>query len=116
MARTDEDREFRLRPTKPRVVRNEGAAWSNGFKLLVHYARSSRKTSNRGAGGKGKGSRPYHQRCAIRVTYLKNRTRGQWRAHGRYLARESATFENDAKAVGFSKGNEAVEIARQFAT
>jgi type IV secretory pathway VirD2 relaxase len=114
MARTDEDREFRLRPTKPRVVRNEGPAWSNGFKLLMHYARSSRKTSNRGAGGKGKGTRPYHQRCAIRVTYLKNRIRGQWRAHGRYLARESATFENDAKAVGFNRDSSGVDIASQL--
>ena len=47
MARTDEEREFRLRPPKPRVTRNEGAAWSNGFKLLMHYARSSRKEQPR---------------------------------------------------------------------
>jgi type IV secretory pathway VirD2 relaxase len=114
MARTDEDGEFRLRPTKPRVVRNEGAAWSNGFKLLMHYARSSRKTSNRSVGGKGKGTRPYHQRCAIRVTYLKNRIRGQWKTHGRYLARESATFDNDAKAVGFNRESDGVDIARQL--
>jgi type IV secretory pathway VirD2 relaxase len=113
MARTDEDREFRLRPPKPRLVRNEGAAWSNGFKLLMKYARSSRKTSNRGAGGKGKGSRPYHQRCAVRVTYLKNRIRGQWRAHGRYLARESATFDNDARGAGFDRGSD-VDIARRL--
>ena len=83
MARTDDDREFRLRPPKPRIARNEGAAWSNGFKLLMHYARSSRKTGNRAPGGKGKGPRPYHQRCAIRVTYLNNKIRGQWKAHGR---------------------------------
>ena len=80
----------------------------------MHYARSSRKTSNRGAGGKGKSTRPYHQRCAIRVTYLKNRIRGQWRAHGRYLARESATFDSDAKAVGFNLENSGVDIARQL--
>jgi len=78
----------------------------------MHYARSSRKTGNRAPGGKGKGPRPYHQRCAIRVTYLKNKTRGQWKAHGRYLARESATFKNDAEAVGFSRENEAADIAR----
>ncbi len=95
MARTDDDREFRLRPPKPRITRNEGAAWSNGFKLLMHYARSSQKTGNRAPGGKGKTDRPYHQRCAVRVTYLKNKVRGQWKAHGRYLARESAAFEND---------------------
>jgi hypothetical protein len=55
MARTDDEREFRLRPPKPRVTRNEGAAWSNGFKLIMHYARSSRKTGNRAPGGKGHG-------------------------------------------------------------
>jgi hypothetical protein len=80
----------------------------------MHYARSSRKTGNRAPGGKGKGARPYHQRCAIRVTYLKNKIRGQWKAHGRYLARESATFENDAKPVGFSRETEGVDIAGQL--
>ena len=77
----------------------------------MHYARSSRKASNRAPGGKGKGPRPYHQRCAIRVTYLKNKVRGQWKAHGRYLARECAAFENDAKPVGFSRDAEGVDIA-----
>jgi type IV secretory pathway VirD2 relaxase len=114
MAQTDDGREFRLRPPKPRVTRNEGAAWSNGFKLVMHYARSSRKTSNRAPGGKGKAVRPYFQRCAVRVTYLKNKVRGQWKAHGRYLARESATFENDAKPVGFSREIEGVDIAGQL--
>jgi type IV secretory pathway VirD2 relaxase len=111
MARTDDDREFRLRPPKPRVARNEGAAWSSGFRLLMHYARSSRKAGNRSPGGKGKGPRPYHQRCAIRVTYLKNKVRGQWKAHGRYLARESAAFEDNAKPVGFNRETAGVDIA-----
>ena len=111
MARTDDEREFRLRPPKPRLTRNEGAAWSNGFKLIMHYARSSRKTGNRAPGGKGKAARPYYQRCAVRVTYLKNKVRGQWKAHGRYLARESAIFESDAKPVGFSRESDGVDIA-----
>ncbi len=83
----------------------------------MHYARSSRQASNRGVGGKGKATRPYHQRCAVRVTYLKNQVRGQWRAHGRYLARESAipaTPDNDAKAVGFNQENSGIDIARQL--
>jgi len=114
MARTDGERKTRLRPRKPRVRRNEGATWSSGFKLLMHYARMSRKTGNRGTAGKGKGTCSYHQRCAVRVTYLNNKTRGQWQAHGRYLARESATFENDAKAVGFNRENDGIDIARQL--
>src|SRR5271168_1041067 len=115
MARTDDERKVRLRPPKPRRPTDERIAWSSGFKLLMHYARSSRKTRNRGAsGGKGRSTRPYLQRCAVRVTYLNNRTRGQWKAHGRYLARESATFENDAKAVGFSSGSNVIDIAAQL--
>jgi type IV secretory pathway VirD2 relaxase/Arc/MetJ-type ribon-helix-helix transcriptional regulator len=114
MSGDDDEREMRLRPPKPRVTRNEGAAWSHGFKLLMHYARSSRMKGNRAPGGKGKAVRPYHQRCAIRVTYLKNKIRGQWKAHGRYIAREGATFENDAKAVGFSRETEPVDIAGQL--
>ena len=115
MARTDDEREIRLRPRKPRLRRNEGAAWSSGFRLLMHYARTSRSAGNRAAaGGKTRAASSYHQRCAVRVTYLNNKTRGQWKAHGRYLARASATFENDAKAVGFSRESNAIDIAAQL--
>jgi len=114
MARTDGERKTRLRPPKPRAPRNERAAWSSGFKLLMHYARMSRKTGNRGTAGKGKGACSYHQRCAVRVTYLNNKTRGQWQALGRYLARETATFENDAKTVGFNRENDGIDIVRQL--
>jgi NADH:ubiquinone oxidoreductase subunit len=31
-----------------------------------------------------------------------NKTPGQWKAHGHYLARESAMQKQDIKAVGFS--------------
>jgi len=92
MARTDDERKVRLRPPKPRKARSERAVWASGFRLLMHYARSSRKGRNRRASSGKRGNRcPYHQRCAVRVTYLSNKTHGQWKAHGRYLARESAT-------------------------
>src|SRR5271157_3927981 len=114
MARMGHEREWRLRPIKPRVTRNESVAWSNAFKLVMHYARSSRKHSNRAPGGKGKSFRPHYQRCAVRVTYIRNKIRGQWKAHGRYLARESATFENDAKGVGFNREGKDADIAGQL--
>jgi type IV secretory pathway VirD2 relaxase len=50
------------------------------------------------------------------VTYLKNRVRGPWKAHGRYLARETATFENDLKRVGFNDENKHLNIAGHLAT
>jgi len=81
----------------------------------MHYARTSRKTTNRAAaGGKTRSAPAYHQRCAVRVTYLNNRTRGQWKAHGRYLARESATFEHGDKGAGFSRDGGSVDLAERL--
>jgi uncharacterized protein DUF3363/relaxase-like protein len=43
--------------------------------------------------------------------YAKNAVAGQWRAHGRYVARESATHDGDPKAVGFDGRGESIDIA-----
>ncbi len=89
---TVDDKEFRLYPRKPRQrIRDESKAWSIAFKRVMHYARMSRK-KRRGASGSG-AARPrkrFNQRCAVRVIYSRNKTPGQWRAHGRYIMRESA--------------------------
>jgi type IV secretory pathway VirD2 relaxase len=108
----DEEREFRLRPRKP-PARNERAAWASAYKILMHHARmsGSRKSRSGGTGIGPKRTRPYNQRCAVRVMYAKNAVAGQWRAHGRYVARESATHEGDPKAVGFDGRGESIDIA-----
>jgi type IV secretory pathway VirD2 relaxase len=59
-------------------------------------------------------TRPYSQRCAVRVLYSKNTSKGQWRAHGRYVARESATHEGDPGAVGFYTSQEGIHIAARL--
>ncbi len=59
-------------------------------------------------------ARPYSQRCAVRVLYSKNTSKGQWRAHGRYVARDSATHEGDPRAVGFSTSQEGIDIATRL--
>src|SRR5580698_1035000 len=114
MAKNDE-REFRLRPRKP-PARSERAAWASAYKILMHHARmsGSRKRRSVGLGGGLKRARPHNQRCALRVTYAKNTIAGQWRAHGRYVARESATHDGDPKAVGFSTSHEAIDIAARL--
>jgi type IV secretory pathway VirD2 relaxase len=114
MARTDDERKIRLRPPKARRPRDERIAWSSGFKLLMYYARSSRKARNRGTSGGKMACTPYLQRCAVRVTYLNNKTRGQWKAHGRYLARESATHENPVEGVGFGREDQKIDIAARL--
>jgi len=55
--------------------------------------------------------KPYQQRCAVRVTYVGNRTSGQWKAHGRYLSRESATHRAAQREAGFDEAREKVALA-----
>jgi len=58
-------------------------------------------------------SRPYSQRCAVRVMYAKNATRGQWKAHGRYIARESAS-QGRAVEAGFDATERGINIATRL--
>jgi type IV secretory pathway VirD2 relaxase len=46
--------------------------------------------------------------------YAKNTVAGHWRAHGRYVAPESATHEGDSKAVGFDGRGDSIDIAERF--
>jgi type IV secretory pathway VirD2 relaxase len=114
MAKDDEP-EFRLRPRKP-PARKERAAWASAYKILMHHARmsGSRKRRSIGLGTGPKRTRPYNQRCAVRVIYAKNTVAGHWRAHGRYVARESASQEGNPKAVGFDGHGESIDIARRL--
>ncbi|MBN9657150.1 MAG: hypothetical protein J0H49_03175 [Acidobacteria bacterium] len=103
-----EEAAIKLRPRKPRFVRDESKSWSSAFKGLMRIARmtSSRKPSL-SASSAARPRKAHKQRCAIRVTYSPNQVRGQWAAHGRYIARESANSE----AVGFTAEKENVAIA-----
>ena len=59
-------------------------------------------------------SRQFGQRCAIRVTYSPNKSAGQWKAHGYYLARERATEKAEKNAAGFNRTENAVDIAQRL--
>jgi type IV secretory pathway VirD2 relaxase len=88
-------------------------ALASAYKTIIHYARMT--TRRQRSGGQVSGRiRPHFQRCAVRVTYTKNSASGQWRAHGRYVARESATHEGDPRAVGFNATEETIDIAARL--
>ena len=109
----DKERQFRLRPRKP-AARGERRVYASAYKIIMHHARMSGVRRRRVVGfGTATHSRPYSQRCAVRVLYSKNTSEGQWRAHGRYVARESATHEGHP-AAGFSTSQEGIDIARRF--
>jgi type IV secretory pathway VirD2 relaxase len=107
----NDEREFKLRPQKPKAKRSERPerTWAAGFKIVMHYARSSRRMQAKGTSGGGKAPSASRQRCAVRLTYSPNRISGQWRAHGRYIERESATQRLEA-GRGFSATSDAVDV------
>lgn len=105
---------FRLRPQRPRTSPQGDMAWSVALKTVYRYARSSGAAAGKGTSkqpGRGvrSASRTFDQRCAVRVTYSPNRMKGQWRAHGVYIARESAT--QDPSHAGFGHAGREVDVA-----
>lgn len=88
--RIDED-EVRLRPNRaPKGGKGEAQAWSTALRTVLRYAGSSRRSTRKQTSAIPKSSRVFYQRCAVRIMYSANKMPGQWRAHGRYINRESA--------------------------
>ena len=107
-------KEFRLHPRKPRA-RQAGSprTWCSTYILLVRYARQLRAQRYQPKARRPDPSRPYNQRCTVRVMYAKNATRGQWKAHGRYIARESASQARAVEA-GFDAKDRGINIAARL--
>ena len=87
----DGEAEFKIRPRAPRPSRSENQSLSGFRRVMQLFCSSARKAT-----GAPAAPRRFHanQRCAVRVSYSPNKTKGQWRAHGRYLERDSAIGEN----------------------
>ena len=107
-------KEFRLRPRKTRG-RQAGSprAWCSTYLLILRYARELRAQQGKPRTRRPVFSRPYNQRCAVRMMYAKNATRGQWKAHGRYIARESASQARVVEA-GFDATEHGINIAARL--
>lgn len=88
----DEGDDFRVRPNRPHAGgKGEARAWSTALRTVLRYAGTSRRSNkSTGSGSGGGAGRRFNQRCAVRTMYTANKTAGQWRAHGRYIARESS--------------------------
>lgn len=113
---TRDEPKFRLRPRKPpRSGRRGDGAWAVLFKAVIHYARTTRlRRDSRAVRYGARSIRPHSQRCAVRVTYSRNSVRGQWRAHGRYLARDSATGTAKSTEARFDAQGEDIEISNRL--
>jgi type IV secretory pathway VirD2 relaxase len=112
MARTDE-REFRLRPRRPTRSRKGKApvAWATAYVAVMNQAKISRK---RGASQPGRTTKTYSQRCSVRVTYSNRRIKGHWRAHGRYITRDSAAEPGAPPESGFDQSATGINIPEKL--
>ena len=116
-----DERPFRLRPRRPRSGRDEAKVWARGFQQLMRLARMTAKPLAARLGGSPTGQRSFppparhNQRCAVRLTYVGKKTRGQWAAHGRYLVRDSATALRRDGSNAFGSLPEPIDIPRTLA-
>ena len=104
-----DEEQIKLRPPRPKLVRDESKSWSSAFKGLMRIARMT--STRQSAPAPIHPRKPHKQRCAIRVTYSPNHVRGQWAAHGRYIARESANPDG----VGFNMTSDEIAIPAALA-
>jgi type IV secretory pathway VirD2 relaxase len=82
---------------------------------IVQMSKRGRKTGGAHiAGGSGRAQRTFNQRVAVRVSYSANKNPGQWKAHGRYVARESATQGGKASEAGFNATEQNLDIAAKL--
>ena len=106
----DDEHGLQLRPPrKIRRHRDEIRVWSRAFSRVQRLIQMNRRRAH-AAQARTSMRQAYMQRCSVRVTYLKNKSSGQWKAHGRYIQRETATRNQEGKGRGFDATSEAVNI------
>lgn len=109
----------RLRPRKSKHGPNDNPRKYTGvLRSMLRLAQMSKRgqeTRSRyrecGTGGSARAARTFNQRVAVRVSYSANKNPGQWKAHGRYVARESATQGGRAAEAGFNATEQNLNIA-----
>src|SRR5215469_99444 len=117
MANNHKERPIRLRPRRSKRNPNDDprrfAGAFGSFLRLVQMSRRHRTGERRGlpSQSRPKSYHPYGQRVSVRVTYSANKNPGQWKAHGRYIARETATHGGDPSRAGFNATKADIDIA-----
>src|ERR1700693_3907647 len=106
----------RLRPRKSKHGPNDNPRKYIGvlrsMLRLVQMSKRRHETRSRYLdGGSARAPRTFNQRVAVRVNYSANKNPGQWKAHGTYVARESATQGGQAAEAGFNATDQKLDIS-----
>jgi len=104
-----DEKEFRISPRRPPPAAESRVSIPPALGRIYGYARQTVRSVSR-----TKHSHKYQQRCAVRVTYVGNKASGQWKAHGRYLARESATHRTVQRQAGFDEAQQKLDVAHRL--
>jgi type IV secretory pathway VirD2 relaxase len=107
---------IRLRPRRSKHGPNENPRKYTGvlrsmLRIVQMSKRGQKARGTHNAGGTVRSQRTFNQRVAVRVSYSVNKNPGQWKAHGRYVARESATQGGKASEAGFNATVQNLDIA-----
>ncbi len=108
---------IRLRPRKSKHAQNENPRkYVGGLRSVLRLVQMSKRgeethSATRVGGRAARKPPTLHQRVAVRVSYSANKNPGQWKAHGRYVARESATTGGRVAEAGFNASGKNLGIA-----
>ena len=117
---SDEGEKFKIKAQAK--AKNDVQGFSKAFRSLRALTRQSKQNRSGSSSGSSRPSRGFpvaqvgssQQRCSVRLTYAKNKGDGQWAAHGKYIARESAALEADLEQA--SQVEQDAELAQQQAS
>ena len=119
-----EEKPFRLRPrANKRAGRDEISIWSRAGRSVMRIVRLNvrKPKASSGKGAKktvalaNRSGRVRNQRVAVRVTYAPNLMPGHWKAHGRYIARDSASQPTKDLPPGFGPAGPVGDIGATLA-
>src|SRR6266852_933168 len=112
----DEEAGLRLGRLKPGQTRRPRRMrlWWVGAMRRAKAAGAARRQPKSSAGGGGRrraaAARVYGRRSVVKASFRRNRGKGAWVRHARYLARQSAQREAE-RGQGFDAGREGLEMA-----
>jgi hypothetical protein len=119
MATNNEERPIRLRPRRSKANPNDDPRrYAGALGSLLRFLQMKKRQCKTGGHSQSHSRPPWHspptrvdnQRVSVRVTYTKNKTPGQWKSHGHYIVRDSATKGSDPAAAGFDATRANVNI------
>src|SRR5215831_1787512 len=118
MANSNEGPPIRLRPRRSKRNPNDDPRRYAGvvgsvlrFAQMTNRERRRRSQSQSESVRQFRSSRLRTQRVSVRVTYATSKNQGQWKAHGHYIARDSATRGGDPSRAGFDATRTDINIA-----